>query len=96
MSSLPRNIGVPPIAAIAPSVDTLVRVLRLLKVMATVFPASAPRSECGISPVAPLIAALCAPAFRTSVVSSPGVRSAMERRCRGAKGDILGAVGEVE
>lgn len=84
----------PPIVAIAPSVDTLVRVLRLLKVMATVFPARAPRRVCGTSPVPDLMAVLWAPALRTSVVSSPGVRSAMERRCRGAKGDVCGAAGE--
>lgn len=87
MSSLPKNMGEPPKAAMAPSVDTLVRVLRLLKVMATVFPTSAARRECGTSPV-DLIAFLCAPAFRTSVVSSAGVRSAMERRCRGANGEV--------
>lgn len=83
-------------AAIAPSVDTLVRVLRLLKVMATVFPAKAPRSVWGISPVPDLIAVLCWWALRTRVVSSAGVRSAIERRCRGANGDVAGVAGEVE
>lgn len=87
MSSLPKNIGVPPIDAIAPSVDTRVRVLLLLKVMATVFPANDCRIEWGISPVPDLMAVLCWWAFRTRVVSSAGVRSAMERRCRGATGD---------
>jgi cobalamin synthase len=95
MSSLPRNMGEPPKAAMAPSVDTLVRVLRLLKVIATVLPASAPRIECGTSPVC-LMAVLCWCAFWTSVVSSAGVRSAMERRWRGANGDVGGAAGEVE
>ena len=47
MSSLPRNMGQPPKAAMAPSVDTRVRVLRLLNVMATVLPASAARRACG-------------------------------------------------
>lgn len=83
-------------AAIAPSVDTLVRVLRLLKVIATVFPANAPRRVCGTSPVPDLIAVLCWWALRTSEVSSAGVRSAMESRCRGAKGDVGGVAGEVE
>lgn len=83
-------------AAIAPSVETLVRVLRLLKVMATVLPANAPRRECGTSPVPDLMAVLWLCALRTSVVSSAGVRSAIESRCRGAKGDVGGAAGELE
>jgi cobalamin synthase len=95
MSSLPRNIGEPPNAAMAPSVDILVRVLRLLKVMATVLPANAARMLWGTSFVC-LMAVLYFWAFCTSVVSSAGVRSAMERRCRGANGDVGGVAGEVE
>lgn len=98
MSSLPRNMGEPPMAAMAPSVDTLVRVLRLLKVMATVLPARAARRAWGTSPV-DLTAALWCAALRTSVVSSAGETSAMERRWRGAKGDVgarVGGVVEVE
>lgn len=78
MSSLPRNIGCPPMVTTAPSVDILVLVLRLLKVMATVLPLSAPARPGGVEP--DLMAFLCAAALRTSVVSSVGVRSAMERR----------------
>lgn len=74
----------------APSVDILVRVLRLLKVMATVRPANAPRTECGISPVADLTAVLWLEAFFTSWESSCGVRSAIESKCRGANGDVCG------
>lgn len=87
-------MGLPPNAATAPSVDTLVRVLRLLKVMATVFPANAPRKLSGISPVPDLMAVLCLCAFRTRVVNSAGVRSAIESKCRGAKGEVGGAAGE--
>lgn len=39
------------------------------------------------------MAALCEEAFRTRVVNSDGVRSAIERRCRGAKGDVEGVEG---
>src|SRR5690242_2984392 len=87
MSSLARNMGEAPRAEMAPSVDTRVRVLRLLKVMATVRPASDWRRLRGTSPVA-LMACLWASALRTSVVSSAGVRSAMDSRWRGAKGDV--------
>lgn len=96
MSSLPKNIGMPPNAATAPSVDTLVRVLRLLKVMATVLPANAVRKLCGISPVPDLTSSLCLWALRTRVVSSAGVKSAVESRCRGANGEVGGAAAEVE
>ena len=40
-----------------------------------------------------LMVFLCFAAFRTSVVSSWGVRSAMERRWRGAKGEVVGVEG---
>lgn len=92
MSSLPRNIGWPPIVTTAPSVETLVRVLRLLKVMATVLPDSAPSRFLGMEP--DLITCLCEEALRTRVTSSCGVRSAIERRCRGAKGEVCGEAGE--
>jgi hypothetical protein len=78
----------------APSVETRVRVLRLLNVIATVFPANAPRRVWGTSPVPDLMAVLCWCALRTSVVSSAGVRSAMESRCRGANGDVGGDAGD--
>lgn len=78
MSSLPKNIGCPPIVATAASVDTLVLVLRLLKLMATVWPARAPSRFLGIKP--DLMACLCWWALRTSVESSAGERSAIERR----------------
>jgi cobalamin synthase len=70
-----------------------VRVLSLLKVRATVLPASALRREMGTSLV-DLMTVLWWWAFRTRVLSSVGVRSAIERRCRGAKGDVVGAAGE--
>ncbi|KAH3988703.1 hypothetical protein HBI23_132210 [Parastagonospora nodorum] len=87
-------MGEPPNAAIAPSVDTRVRVLLLLNVMATVLPANAPRIESGISPVPDLIEVLWFSAFRTSVVSSAGVRSAIDIKCRGANGEVWGVAGD--
>ncbi len=96
MSSLPKNMGDPPIAAMAPSEDTRVRVLLLLNVMATVLPTSARDSVWGISPVPDLMAVLWCAAFRTSVVSSAGVRSAMDRKCRGANGEVRDVAGGVE
>jgi len=78
----------------APSVETLVRVLRLLKVMATVFPANARCRWGEMVPFPDLMSILCLYAFRTRVVNSVGVRSAIDSRCRGAKGDVGGAVGE--
>lgn len=65
-----------------PSVEILVRVLRLLNVIATVFPLKAPLRFCGIEPA--LMAFLWDAAFRTSVVNSFGVRSAMVIKWRGA------------
>ena len=61
--------------------------------MATVFPVSEPSRDLGTEP--DLIACLCDAAFLTSVVSSDGLRSAMESRWRGAKGDTDG-VAELE
>lgn len=77
--------------ATAASVETRVRVLRLLNIMATDFPVRLPRRFLGIEP--DLIAVLCEEALRTRVVSSVGVRSAMERKCRGAKGEVAGVDG---
>lgn len=57
ISSLPRNIGCPPIAATAPSVEIRVLVLRLLNESATDLPANVPRTELGIEP--DLITCLC-------------------------------------
>jgi len=72
----------------APSVDILVRVLRLLNIMATVLPVRAPRRFFGIEP--DLMARLWEWALRTRLVSSVGVRSAMDIRWRGAKGEVAG------
>ena len=62
--------------------------LLLLNVRATVFPAKAPSKDFGTDP--DLKACLCECAFRTSVVSSVIERSAMLRRCLGAKGEVDG------
>lgn len=75
----------------ADSVDTRVRVLRLLNTMLTVRPDRDPESFCEMDP--DLMARLCVAALRTRVENSVGVRSAIERRCRGAKGEIGGVVG---
>lgn len=88
MSSFPKNIGCPPIAATAASVDTLVLVLRLLNIMATHLPARLPSKLLGISPV--FIACLWERARRMRVSNSTGLRSAMDSRCRGANGDVRG------
>lgn len=53
MSSLPRNIAWPPIAATALSVDTRVRVLRLLNIIATVLPDREDDREARAGVVAP-------------------------------------------
>ena len=87
-------MGWPPRAATALSVLTLVRVLRLLKVRAMVFPARDPRRGLGMEP--DLKACLWDRAFRMRVVSSVLVRSAMLRRCRGAKGEVGGDGDDVE
>lgn len=76
----------------APSVLTRVRVLRLLKIMAMVLPERVLRRDVGIEP--DLMACLWECALRTRVVSSVDERSAIERRDRGAKGEVGGAVGE--
>ncbi len=74
-------------AATAASVDTLVLVLLLLNINAIVLPARA-FDSCGAP--ADLIICLWNCARSTNADSSPGVRSAMDRRCRGAKGDVSG------
>jgi hypothetical protein len=50
MSSLPRNIGCPPIIETAASVETLVLVLLLLNIIATVLPLRLPRRFVGTDP----------------------------------------------
>lgn len=62
------------------------RVLRLLNIIATVLPVNESDSDIGIEP--DLIACLWEAAFRTRVVNSGGVRSAIDRRCRGANGEV--------
>jgi hypothetical protein len=88
MSSLPKNIECPPIVTTAASVDTRVRVDLLENIKATVLPANVPCREAGMYPA--LIACFACAACRTRVESSFDVRSAMERKCRGAKGDVDG------
>lgn len=75
----------------AASVETRVLVLRLLNVMATVFPVKVPNNEVGIAP--DLTACLWEWALRTRAVSSEEERSAMERRWRGANGEVGGVEG---
>lgn len=60
--------------------------------MATVLPDREPRRFLGIDP--DLMAFLWAEALRTSVANSAGVRSAIESRCLGAKGEVGGVEGE--
>jgi hypothetical protein len=71
-----------------------VRVLRFEKAIAIVFPVSAPRSDLGIWP--DLIARLCEAALRTRMVSSAGVKSVIDKRWRGANGEVYGCDGELE
>lgn len=74
----------------AASVDTRVRVLRLLNIMAMVCPDRLLASDFGVWPA--LTAVLCSEALRTSFVNSAGLRSLMDVRCRGvALLDILRA-----
>jgi len=61
-------------------------VLRLLNIIATVLPINESDSDIGMEP--DLIACLWEAAFRTRAVNSAGVRSAIDRRCRGANGEI--------
>ena len=64
----------------------------MLNTMATVWPAKDPIRFWGIVP--DLIDRLCDDALRTSVVNSAGVRSAIDRKCRGAKGEVAGMAGD--
>ena len=91
MSSFPRNIGWPPIVATAASVETRVLVLLLLNIMATVLPVRLPKRFFGIEP--DLTVCLCELALRTRVVNSAGERSAIERKWRGANGEVCGVAG---
>jgi len=84
-------MGCPPIVTTAASVETRVRVLRLLNIIATVLPLREPSRFLGTDP--DLMAVLWELALRTRVVSSAGVRSAIERKCRGAKGEVAGVEG---
>lgn len=76
---------------IAASVETRVRVERLENMIAIVLPVREVDSERGVRP--DLMDSLCERAFWTSFVNSAGVRSAIERRWRGAKGEVFGAGG---
>lgn len=71
---------------IAASVETRVRVERFENMIAIVWPFMEVERESGVSP--DLMDSLCDRAFWTRVVSSAGVRSAMDRRCRGEKGEV--------
>jgi hypothetical protein len=92
MSPAPKNMGCPPKVTTAASVETRVLVLRFENIIATVLPVRVPCRELGIEP--DLMACLCEAALRTRVVSSVDVRSAMERRWRGAKGEVKGLAAE--
>lgn len=72
--------------------ETRVRVERLLNIIAIVWPLKLPSRLLGIDP--DFMDVLWDEAFRTRVVNSAGVRSAMERRCRGANGEVGGVEGE--
>lgn len=82
-------MGCPLIIATAASVDTRVRVERLEKVRAIVWPRREFWIAGGIWP--DLTAALWDEALRIRAVSSWGERSAIESRWRGAKGEVGGA-----
>ena len=69
------------------------RVLRLLNIIAMVLRDRELRREVETDPL--LWACLCDEALRIRVVSSEGVRSAIERKCRGAKGERIGVDVEV-
>ena len=81
--------------AMADSVETRVRVLLLLNMTATVRPSRgfAPPASRAKSGRPDLAACLWLKAFFTRVASSGAETSAMERRCRGAKGELAGVVG---
>ena len=66
------------------------RVLRLLNMRAMVLPVRALTMVFGTEP--DFSEVLCEEEVRIRDVSSDGVRSLMERRCRGAKGKVWGMV----
>lgn len=76
----------------AASEETRVRVERLVKMRGIVLVERALERDLGRDP--DLMADLWDEALWTSLVSSGLVRSAMERRWRGAKGDVGGVEGE--
>jgi hypothetical protein len=78
--------------ATAASVETRVRVLRLLNIIATVLPDREPRRFLGTEP--DLMALLWDEALRTRTVSSVGVRSAIDSKWRGANGEVDSVAGE--
>lgn len=78
-------------AVTAASVLTRVRVLRLLNIMAMVWPESLPARDAGVVP--DFSADLWEEALLMRVVNSAGLRSAIERRWRGAKGEVTGWAG---
>lgn len=75
----------------AASVLTRVRVLRLLNIRAMVLPESLPARAAGVTP--DLMAVLWDEALLRRVLNSVGVRSAIERRCLGANGEVSGWAG---
>lgn len=77
----------------AASEETRVRVERFVKIKGIVFVDKAPERDLGSLP--DLMADLWEEALETSLVSSGVVRSAMERKWRGAKGDVGGVEGEL-
>src|ERR1700733_8236394 len=74
-------IGCPPIATAAPSVETRVLVDFLEKSIATTLPVRESFSLQSVHSVG--LSNLCPEAFNTSWENSSGVRSFVERRCRG-------------
>lgn len=64
----------------------------MLNIMATVLPERAPWRDWGMEP--DLMARLWEEALRTRVANSVGVRSAIESRWRGAKGEVAGVAAE--
>ena len=78
-------------AAIAPSVDTRVLVDRLENIIAMVLPARDDARFCDTKP--DFIALLCKAALRIKVFSSVLERSLIDKKWRGAKGEIWGVDG---
>lgn len=66
--------------------------LRLLNIIATVLPDSAPSKLRGTDPL--LMVFLCCDALRTKVVNSAGVKSAIDKKWRGANGETGGVVAD--